>query len=847
MQKYWKLALLGGLTGVVAPAWGQGGTSAGPQEGSVALAADTAPAAVAEDAAAVTAVEDAAPATPQSDASDAVLAGADAAPATEAAPAPRRSGSRMIEEIVVTAQKREEVLMDVPLSVQAFSPESLEARGVSDQMGLMKIVPGLDVGSQAGFATLFLRGVGTDAWLTADPSIAAYVDGVYFSFTPSIVNEFGAVERVEVLKGPQGTLFGRNAVGGAINVITKDPDFFESETSIQANYQNFNAYKTRVYTNIPLTDQLAMNISAIYNVTDSWLSGSTSAGKPLNRELTSGVRAKLRWAPMEDLDMKLTVMRTHGQQNGALPINRFPSLLGKALLVPAAGPYETHVDERLYINTDSTVFAGEIVKNLSFMDVKLIASDQKHTAPYNYDFDASERPLVSFDIPVHYGKIQEAELQLLSNEGTPGSDWLTVTGGVFFYQNEQGFDPIRITVANLDPRNLEAVGINLPLNLSENLNQAFGPDSFLGGALDELGIPSAGVPFYTVSNRALVETESWSQYLQLTAKFTDWISLTLGGRYQSEERGVKASSTHVQILNRPGDIKAIDWTKARDGDGKPFPLSATTKGFKPKVSLDMHPFGDDTLVYLTYQEAVKAHAYNAYAIYLRPAYVKPEETKAYEVGVKTTLFEDTTRLSAAAFFYDTKDLQTQFVSLVNGGAVSFENAGNAESKGIDFDLAAELFPSVIEGWALTLNGAYIDATYTSYPSGSGFDEVTGVFGSNHDYTGNRQVRSPKYTTSVALTKTIPLSFGPLEIGANYYYNSGFFYTASNDPKMEQESYGLLGAHIAIRYEPWDLGIRVFGENLTDEFYTNGLLATDFGTNYAVAPPRVYGVSVNWDF
>ena len=772
-------------------------------------------------------------------------------PATEAAaPKEKKSGSRLIEEIIVTAQKREENLMAVPISIQAFSPESLEAAGVSDQMGLSKVVPGMDVGSQAGFSTVYIRGVGTDAWLTADPSVAAYVDGVYYSFTPSVIQEFGAVERVEVLKGPQGTLFGRNAVGGAINVITKDPDFLEEKLEVQAGLSNFNSYKVRAYSNMPLMDNLAVNFSALYKKGDSYLKGSTTAGKPLFSEVTSGARVKVRWAPTDTTEAKLALVRTYTQSNGAMPLNRDPSPLGSAVGVPGAeGEYTSHVDERLYLRGDGTTFSGEIKQELPFMDVKVLASDQHHTQPYNYDFDASEKPIVSFDIPVHYADIQEGELQFLSNANSPGAEWLTATAGVFYYQNEQGFDPIRVTVANLDPRNLQANGVNLPQNLYDLLDSYYGPSSTLGGLLSNLGIPSAGVPFYTVTDTALIETKSISGYVQLTAALNEWAKLTLGGRYQREKRGVKESNTNVQALNGSDamTIQAISWTQARDGEGNPHPLYDITKGFKPKIGLDLMPFGDDTLLYATYQEAVKAHAYNAYAIYLRPAYVKPEKTTAYEMGLKGSFFEGTTRFSIAAFYYEIKDLQTQFVSLINGGAVSFENAGTAYSKGIDFDSQIELFPSVLDGWAMTLNGAFINAKYDKYKSGSGYDENTKIFGSNHDYSGNRQVRSPKYTANAALTKTFSFDGGSLELGGNYYYNDGFFYTASNDPDYMQPSFSTVGAHVAYEFEPWKTRLSIFCDNLTDKYYTNGLLVTDFGPNYAVAPPRTYGFTVNVEF
>lgn len=793
--------------------------------------------------------------------------GSGSAAEAEAAPE-RKSGSRLLEEIVVTAQKREENLADVPISVQAFSSEGLEARGITDQAGLMKATPGLDVGSQAGFVSLFLRGIGTEAWLTADPSIASYIDGVYFPYAPSIVQEFGAIERVEVLKGPQGTLFGRNAVGGAINVISKAPSFVDQVTQVGTSIENFDTTRFRAYTNIPVTDTVAFNMSAFYSNYSPYLEGSTSGtpARPLSEESSKGVRLKARWAPIDELDMTVGVVRSHAQNNGALPLNRYPSPLGQVAGVPPAGKYETHVDERLYLNLDTTVYQGEVVYNTPWFDVKLLGSDQYNSQPYNYDFDGSERPLVSFDIPVHYADIQEAELQLLSSELSPGSDWLTVTAGVFLFKNEQGFDPIRVTVGNLNPTALgQASGLPVPAGLQEAFNSFYGAgggfETFIdainaanpGSPLTIPTLPGPSEPYYTVTDTALIDTDSISEYMQITAKLADWVSLTLGGRYQAEKRGVKKSDTRLQFVGGP-EAQALVWTEARDGAGNPVPLKDETKKFSPKVGLDFHPFsedsfgmGADTLLYATYQEATKAHAYNAYAIYLPPAYVKPETTTAYEVGIKTTLFDGLMRFSGAGFFYKIKDLQTQFVSLINGGAVSFENAGKAESKGFDFDMATEVFPDLVDNLSLTFNGAYIDAVYTDYRSGSGYDKQTKIFSSENDYTGNRNTRSPKWSGSLALTKGWNTSSGLLEVGADYYYNDGFFYTASNDPTYQQPSYALLGGFVAFNYEPWGTRISLFGKNLTDEYFTSGIIATDFGSNYSVAPPMQYGLKLDVTF
>lgn len=792
----------------------------------------------------------AAPANPASAAPPANTQPAAAAPAAGAPPAAaeaaapteggeKKPGNRLVEEIVVTAQKREERLMDVPISIQAFSAEGLDARGVTDSSGLMKAVPGLDVAYQAGFATVFLRGIGTEAFLTADPSIASYIDGVYYSFTPSIIQDFGAVERVEVLKGPQGTLFGRNAVGGAINTITKNPDFTGPQASLQTSYGNFNTLKERAYLNVPVTDRLAMNVSLIHSSGDSYMQGSTIAGHDLNKEVSDGVRFKLRWMPIDELDIIGGLVHTEANLNGAFPSNLKPTILGTALGITPAQGYVSNVDTNLYMRNQLTTIFGQITAKLPWLDIKLLGNRQRIQQPFNYDFDGSVKPYVSFDIPVNAAAITEGEVQLISNQGSPFSNWLTFTGGMYFYRSQQGFNPIDVTVGHLDPTNLAAAGITLPSSLQSLLNTALSPI-----------LPNA--PLYDVQSTGVNGTNSLSEYLQLTGKINDYISLTFGGRWSNEYRSVISSTDIVKLydpLSSSGylELPLINWTMGRYQDGTPIELNHTTKGFKPKISIDTHPFGDDTLVYISAQEAEKAHSYNSYAIYLPPEYVQPEKTRAYELGIKTTLFDNTTRFSTAAFLYKIKNLQTQFVSLINGGAVSFENAPGAQSKGLDFDVTSELFPSLIDGLALTANGCFLMTRFTSYPNAAGYDTTTDLFSHSNDYTGHQITRSPRFTGSLSLVKTVTMPGGPLELGGDVYYNSGYYYTATNDARESQVSYYTLGLRLSYLYEPWGIRTTMFGRNVTNTFYTAGLISTDFGANYTVAAPSMYGLKLDWNF
>jgi iron complex outermembrane recepter protein len=748
--------------------------------------------------------------------------------------------SRALEEVVVTAQKREENANDVPISIQAFSPEKLEAFGVENTTDLMKITPGLDMGTQAGdFTSVFMRGIGSEAWLTSDPSVATYVDGVYYPFSPSVAQNLKGVERVEILKGPQGTLFGRNAVGGAINVILKKPNFEETWTELSvmgSRAKDRDIFDISMFVNVPLTDTVAMNFAGTFNQDDKvYTDDSTIAGHSIpTTKLFSG-RAMFYWEPTDSFNTRLTLQGAKRDGTSTLAANINPTPLGELSGIDGeeGRNYEVHPDLPIYGHLQSFVVSSQSELYLPFMDVKFLASHQQHSNPYNYDYDGTEFPGASFIVHKHEALIEEAELQLLSNDGTIWSEWLTLTGGAFYFANEQGFDPVEVTVGGFNPASPGAAGLPIPEVLA----------SALTGILNAAGITT---PVYALSNVGTVETKSWSIFLQATANITEWMSLTLGGRYQNEFRGVLESYTDLRLTNGI-TIPAFHWTQARDENDNPHPLDDTTKGFKPKVAIDFTPWDDGTLIYASYQEAVKAHSYNAFAFYLNPAYVEPEETTAYEVGIKTRFFNDTMQFNAAFFRYELENLQTQSISLTNGGALSLDTAGTAESEGFDFDIIAEIFPSKFPNLVATLNGCFIDAVYTDYRDGAGHDPQTGVFTQNNDFTGNKVTRSPEFSGSASLSNTWLIPGGPLEATVSYYYNDGFFYAATNDPRFSQPKYDLWGAHISYLLESQNLRVTLSGQNLADEFYTAGMLKLDWGAMASLGPRRTIGLKVDYEF
>jgi iron complex outermembrane recepter protein len=742
-------------------------------------------------------------------------------PEGEAQEVRARSTSRVVEEIIVTAQKREENVQDVPISISAFSADALDARGLITVKDLALATPGLQFTELAGYTLIYLRGVGTDAFIpSADPSIATYVDGIYFPSAHSLGQSFGALERIEILKGPQGTLFGRNSTGGAINVITRKPDS-QPLTEIQASYARFNDFKARIYTNIPLTDTLATSVSAIYHLADSYYSLDNPAGDELLDDITRGARVKLRWMPADDFEVTLTGMRA--EQNGstaALSVTTHPSPLATAAGVSAEQrEYVATADSFPSIRVNTRALYGQIDWRLSPFDIKLLGSQYEVvTDDFQYDFDASSQPLVNFIGLPEFQEIRTAELQFTSNASSWASDRLEWVGGLYYLESEGGYDPAYLSLLNSVVR--------LPTQQLVSL---------IPQALIDLLGPAPAPSTVGLYFRGVLGTESYSAFLQGTYRFTDWLALTLGGRYQEEERSLLVSN--VEIDNLAGGTTTLI----------PFaPRSSTEYNFSPRVSLDLRP-ADDLLTYLSYTRGFKSATYNIVNIYLPPDFVEPEVVTSYELGVKSELLGRKLRLNAAVFQTEIEDLQTASVSLTSGGAVNFENAGKARIRGAEFDATWVLMPRMNPGLVLTAGASWLDAIYTDYPDGNGFDETTGLNFESRDFSGNRIARTPDFTATIGLSQTIEMRRGSFEIGGDYYYNNGFFFLAQNSDVSFEPAYAILNARVSYLHAPWNLRVTLFGSNLTDERYNLQQFHTDFGRADALAPPISYGVRINWEF
>ncbi|MGB1563395.1 MAG: TonB-dependent receptor [Sinimarinibacterium flocculans] len=771
----------------------------------------------------------------EKDSYDTIAVGsADEGPADEIERSPGKPRSRMIEEIVVTAQKREEALQDVPISVQAFSGEGLDVRGVESTDALPRITPGLTVTTQVGYTVTYLRGLGSDAFLFADPSVVNYTDGVYNPFPLGQTTNFGDVERIEVLKGPQGTLFGRNAIGGAISVITKDPSLDRTELSAQLAYGSFDAFSARGTLSVPLLDSLAMSVSAIHIDAESHIDGRVNTihvpgGEPLDRELTDAVRGKLLWTPFDWLQVNLNGYHLDQSGTGTLyAVNVNPSLVARAAGVQAEDPYRGFNNEDIYFDQSVDTLYGQISIFTDAFDIKLFGSDQYIEVAQNYDFDGSDAPLVYFEVRPASSDVQTAEFQILSNDTSWGADWLEWIAGAYYFKSRGGFDRLILRVASTNLAEGTLYGLPVvPPSISE--------------AIRSLGLP---IPTGDIETISLLGTDSLSFFMQSTISFGDAVDLTLGGRYQDEERRVLRSTGGLRAAN--GDlVNYFDTSYERDPE-----LEETTYAFSPKVTLSVYPgwgSGGDSMLYATWQEATKSATYNVINFLdFNPEKVLAEEITAYEVGIKTNMMGGLLTLNAAAFHYTIQNPQIQIVSVLHGGVVGFENAQEARTIGFDFDLLAQILPSVFDGLVLTLNGAYLDTEYTEYTNGTGFHTQTGVLTTGQDFSGNEVVRSPRFSGAVALSQTFNTGIGPFEVNVDYYYNGGFYYRPEMSESSREHSYGVLGAQISYLFEPWNLRVTAYGRNLTDAEYNYSRFITDFGALDARAPLSYYGLKLQYE-
>jgi iron complex outermembrane receptor protein len=743
--------------------------------------------------------------------------------------------NRLLEEVVVTAQKREENAQDVPISVLALSGEMLEAMGVDDPTDLQAVTPGLTYGSATGFAIVYLRGVGSDAFLMADPSVATYIDGIYYPFASGLAQSFGKVERVEVLKGPQGTLFGRNTTGGAISITTETPDFDDMHGSVSYTYGHYEEngadfQKARANINVPFTNNLAASLAVFSDTAEQYMRfDEDSVQQHSPNEVAQGYRFKIKASFADKYDLMLAAVGVEQSGfNTALAPNTGPSDLA-VLLGAQEQPrdYSVSVNAPINFDIDSEVYYAQFNAYFDALDIRLLLSDQYINNLGKTDFDGTNAPIAYFGAPV-YSDVKTAELQLLSNEDSWGAGWLQWVAGLYYIDSVAG---VSADLALLGGETGQAGLYGLSIPLADIV-------SLVPGLADILGpVPLAGG--VSIHLEGELATESTAAFAQSTFTFNEWSEMSLGARYQEEHRHVVQSS--FGLTNGDGSYTtAIDWA-----NGGATPTTADSSNFSPKISFNFYPF-DDAMIYVSAQKGYKSGTFNTFNINSDIDYAGPEDVTAYELGLKYTSSGGNVRVNTAVFETTVDDIQVQVVSLMAGGTVRLENAGSARIRGAEVDATIMVFPALVDDLILAFGGAYLDGIYTDYKDGTGFNESTGMYEEGQDFSGKPVVRTPEFSATAALSKLLNTEAGPLEMTVDGYYNSGYSYLAQGDPFKENEYY-LVNARISYLIEDMNLRFTLSGKNLADTIHAYSQFPSDFGRLEALAPPKSYSIALSWEF
>ena len=699
--------------------------------------------------------------------------------------------------IVVTAQRRAENVIDVPISIATKDGEALEAAGVTNLSDLTSVIPGVKIDNAGTYVQPALRGIssvvigpGTEA------PVAIYLDGMIQPNQMANHFDFADIDRVEVAKGPQGTLFGRNATGGAISIFTKAPSF-TTKANISLGYGNYDAITAKAYATGPITSTLAGSISLYSEKHDgyNYNIALNERTKGLSSQL---VRAKLLWQPSDNFSY--TVIGYYSQRfdsdaasalafGGNTQANLYPGA------IVATEPYTISFNDRSSIDVTTKAVTGRGVLDLDAGTLTSITGYIRIDADVVFDEDRAFNPNPTRTAYIYHSPSDTftQELSFASREFGMFSFVL----GAYYYHDDTRFDPIS----------------------------------------SQFGTPQDPTYFNFIF-RDHNPAKSVAGFGEVKLQVTDALSVIGGLRYSWEKR-----KTYGQVGFETPD--GIDFLPTAYGATKSF------DAFTPRLSVS-YKLADQTNAYFTYSQGFKSGGVRNFLAAVGELSYDPEKVTAYEVGLKSRV-SNMLSFNAAAYYYDYKDLQVQVNLSAADGYI--QNAASAEIYGLDLD--ATLHPA--EGLSFSAGVNLLHAQYKNYenatvlvpnivngvPSGNvpTVDPVTGL--GTTDASGNTLPRAPKLSLTAAVDYKTALAGGTLSFNGNVFHSSRVYFDSAE--RISQKPYTILNAQISYRVGDGPLSIDLYGRNLTKEVYINTLYedATTDGAGYGT--PRTYGIRLNYSY
>lgn len=681
--------------------------------------------------------------------------------------------------IIVTAQKRSQDILQVPAAVSAVSEAALQAAQVRDFTDVTRVAPSITVSTAGNSAssTVSLRGVGTFSFSTSvEPSVSIVVDDVALLQQGQAFGKLNDIARIEVLRGPQDTLFGKNASAGVISIVTKDPT------------ENYSGYvegvltddgEARVIGNLsgPIGDNAGFRLNAFYGDRKGYIYNLTNKTF-LNGEKSYGARGKFN-VRAGALSLQLVGDYSNIKSNGNQPTYYFvaPGTLqnGRPInlggVTPGLANTQVTVNDDQLSNTEQYLLAAKASVDLGFATLTSVTSYQDWTLNTSSDFDFTNAFVIRQFGPYHARQLAQ-ELRLTSDISGP-FDYLV---GLYY--------------ANGDT---------------------------------DRSFTRATAPFLTSIRQnwdSTASTNTYAAFAQVGYDFTPATKLTLGGRVNKEDIGVRF------VDKRPATPVV-------------YAGSNSDTALTGKAALQ-HFVGSETMIYASVGTGYKGQAYDISSGFNQSRIdnlVKPENSIAYEAGLKGRVWDNRVSYSLTGFWTDYDNFQAQSVEFIGGaGQFVLKNVGKLRTKGIEFE--ASVRP--VEGLSLFGAAAYVDARIREFPGAACYPNQTvaqgcvtlpGTTTRVQDLAGTRLANAPKFKFNVGGTYETPLAGTPMSLftSANYVWQDDVNFALDGNPLSVQKSFGIANASIGLRSTDsrnWEVSL--FFNNIFDKAYAAGI--TDYSGN-----------------
>jgi len=714
------------------------------------------------------------------------------------------------QTIVVTATKRETDLQETPASISAVTGDTLQQRQIVDIEGLAQQLPSVNFGQTTGNARIAIRGIGFDNTTVGNEGRVAYhLDGVFISRPAAALTGFYDIERVEVLRGPQGTLYGRNATGGAINVIPRAPGdrlngYFE------ASYGNYEAFRLEGAVGGPLAEGVGARLSFQVNERDGFGTNLTN-GRDVDDLSTRAIRAQLHFEPSADLEIRLAADWFHqddhaysfhflGQGSRPDP-NSTPPLPGQQLTgIRAGGVVPLNLRDSTSDSgpDNERTFWGlsaNIRWDLGAVELNSVTGYRDNDFQITSDLDVTSAPLTVYD-QFEQSEHFSQELRLSGDFGR--GDWMI--GGYYF--TESLFGGTRIA---LDPVVLANAAPVLP------------PLSFYRQG------------YYGVGE---LDTEAWALFANVRFELGDRFAVRLGARYSDEERRVDEELKLDFATPWPPFVPQFPPTPP----GVRRQAQDSWSSFTPSATLEYRAT-DDLFFYATWSRGFKSGGFNLGVV---QAPFRPERLDDYEGGVRATWLDGRLTTNLSVFYYDYSNLQ---VTKIVGTAVVIENAASARVTGLE----AEIVLRPVRNFQIDAALSLLDTEYQDYVSADPARPQLGPL----DLSGNELTQSPNYTLNLGASYTWETDIGDITLRGEGRFVDRVWFTQFNVDYVSQPAYELFNAYLTWRSRDERFSVTAFMRNIGNEdivsagFIGSSLVGSPLLGSFE--PPRIYGVTAGVRF